>query len=292
MNTPLVSVLMTVYNREKYIAEAIESVIASTYQNWELIIVDDQSKDRSVEIAREYEKKDNRIKLYINEVNLGDYPNRNRAASHAKGKYLKYLDADDMIYKYTLNYMVEAMENEESAALGLSVNIIDGNVPYPEISDCKDTYSVEYIGKSILGCGPSASIIRRDIFDSIGGFSGKKYIGDHELWLKIASKYPIIKLQPSLIWWRQHPEQQIANERKDFSVKLERLFLSLDALNDNMHLFSSSELAFAQKRLKNNFARGIMKSLLFNFDFKQFKYMYRYSGISLVEFIKSLKGYI
>ena len=62
----LISVLMTVYNREKYIAEAIESVINSSYQNWELIIVDDQSKDRSVEIARCYGK-DDRIKVYINE---------------------------------------------------------------------------------------------------------------------------------------------------------------------------------------------------------------------------------
>ena len=59
---PLVSVLMTAYNREKYIAEAIESVLASTYKNFELIIVDDCSKDKTVEIARRYAKKDQRIK--------------------------------------------------------------------------------------------------------------------------------------------------------------------------------------------------------------------------------------
>jgi glycosyltransferase involved in cell wall biosynthesis len=94
---PLVSVLMTVYNREKYISEAIESVMASTYQNWELIIVDDRSKDTSVEIARHYETQDKRIKVYVNEANLGDYPNRNKAASYAEGKYLKYVDASRAI---------------------------------------------------------------------------------------------------------------------------------------------------------------------------------------------------
>ncbi|MBN2662839.1 MAG: glycosyltransferase family 2 protein, partial [Bacteroidales bacterium] len=99
-NNPFVSVLMTAYNREKYIAEAIESVIASTYQNWELIIVDDGSKDKTVEIAKQYEAKDPRIKVYINEKNLGDYPNRNKAASYAKGKYLKFVDADDLIYPF------------------------------------------------------------------------------------------------------------------------------------------------------------------------------------------------
>ncbi len=74
-NLPLVSVLMTVYNREKYIAEAIESVLASSYTNFELIIVDDGSKDHSVEIAQKYEAQDHRIKVYVNEQNLGDYSN-------------------------------------------------------------------------------------------------------------------------------------------------------------------------------------------------------------------------
>ncbi|HEV2714429.1 MAG TPA: glycosyltransferase family A protein, partial [Terriglobales bacterium] len=97
MATPLVSVLMTAYNREKYIAEAIESVLASNFKDFELIIVDDCSKDRTAEIARRYTS-DSRVQVHVNEKNLGDYPNRNRAASLARGKYLKYLDSDDVIY--------------------------------------------------------------------------------------------------------------------------------------------------------------------------------------------------
>ena len=72
-------------------------MLASSYQDWELIIVDDVSTDTSAAIAKSYEKKDARIKVYVNEqTNLGDYPNRNKAASYAKGKYIKYLDADDI----------------------------------------------------------------------------------------------------------------------------------------------------------------------------------------------------
>jgi len=85
---PKISILTTVYNREKYLAACIESVLASSYQNWELIIVDDVSTDTSVAIAKSYEKKDARIKVYVNAQNLGDYPNRNKAASYAKGKML------------------------------------------------------------------------------------------------------------------------------------------------------------------------------------------------------------
>ena len=87
----LVSVLMTSYNREKYIAEAIESVLASSYTNFELIIVDDHSADNSFTIAKEFEKKDSRVRVFKNEKNLGDYPNRKYAASLATGKYLKFV---------------------------------------------------------------------------------------------------------------------------------------------------------------------------------------------------------
>ena len=75
MEAPLVSVLMTAYNRQQFIAEAIESVLASTYINFELIIVDDCSKDDTVLIAKTYEKLDARIQVHINEQNLGDYGN-------------------------------------------------------------------------------------------------------------------------------------------------------------------------------------------------------------------------
>ena len=88
MNSPAISVLMTTYNREKYVGEAIESVLNSTFKNFELVIVDDRSKDQTVEIVRNWQAKDDRVKRYINEQNLGDYPNRNQAAAHATGKYL------------------------------------------------------------------------------------------------------------------------------------------------------------------------------------------------------------
>ncbi len=84
---PLVSVLMTPYNREQYLPEAIESVLDSCYKNFELIIVDDNSNDGTLNIAKAYETKDKRIKVYVNENHLGDYANRNQAASYAGGKY-------------------------------------------------------------------------------------------------------------------------------------------------------------------------------------------------------------
>ena len=140
MINPKISILTTVYNREKYLAACIDSVLASTYQDWELIIVDDVSTDISVAIARAYEQKDVRIKVYVNDKNLGDYPNRNKAASYAKGKYLKYLDADDIIYPHGLEIMVHTMEQFPEAGLGISQKVAEDIKPYPFLMDPKETF--------------------------------------------------------------------------------------------------------------------------------------------------------
>ena len=83
---------MTAYDREKYIGEAIESILFSSFSDFELIIVDDGSIDQTVSIARHYEAKDVRVKLFVNDKNQGQFANRNIAASYATGKYIKYVD--------------------------------------------------------------------------------------------------------------------------------------------------------------------------------------------------------
>ena len=84
MSRPLVTVLLTAYNRERYIVASIESVLAQSCGNFELVVVDDRSSDATLAIAREYERKDSRVRVHANERNLGDYGNRNFAASLAR----------------------------------------------------------------------------------------------------------------------------------------------------------------------------------------------------------------
>jgi glycosyltransferase involved in cell wall biosynthesis len=107
---PLVSVLMTAYNREIFIKESVESVIHSTYKNIELIIVDDGSTDNTIDVVKALMLNDKRIKLFQNENNLGDYPNRNKAAVYAIGKYMLYVDSDDTIQPDAIEYCVKNLE--------------------------------------------------------------------------------------------------------------------------------------------------------------------------------------
>ncbi len=209
MGRPLISVLITSYNRENYIAEAIESVLDSTYENFELIIVDDCSKDKTVEIARQYERNDARIKIFVNEINLGDYPNRNKAASFASGKYLKYVDADDKVYKNALAIYVAAMELNDDCGFGLSLEDYNlTNTSFKKITSQNTLYSF-FKYKGVFNCGPTGSIIRKDCFDEVGGFSGMQFISDIELWIELAKLSPLLIIQGGLVYWRIHNEQQM-----------------------------------------------------------------------------------
>ena len=114
-NQPLVSVIMPVYNCERFLTEAIESVISQSYQNWELLIVDDGSKDKSVSIIEAYVEKDSRIRLYKNESGEhGPGIARNYGMEHISGKYTYFIDSDDWIEKDLLQDTVTLAEKTDA----------------------------------------------------------------------------------------------------------------------------------------------------------------------------------
>lgn len=256
----LVSVLTTAYNREKYIADAIESVLASTYTNFELIIVDDGSTDNTVKIAKSYEAKDKRVKLYVNEKNLGDYPNRNKAASYASGKYIKYLDSDDIIYPHGLEVMVRSMEQFPVAGFGLSASGYE-EAPMPLIKTCKESYIEHFSSKNHFDRAPGSAIIRKDAFDAVGGFSGKRMIGDFELWLKMSCHYPLVVFQRDLVWDRMHSDQE---RQSDYAKKYEQLRNEVleSALSSIDFPLSDDELKQIRKRLKKKQAKNLVRKFL------------------------------
>ena len=104
-----VSIIMPVYNSKKYITETIKSVQAQTYENWELIIVDDCSTDNTVKIIKDFMYKDLRIKLTILDKNQGVSHARNISLDNTTGRYIAYLDSDDIWKKNKLSRQIEFM---------------------------------------------------------------------------------------------------------------------------------------------------------------------------------------
>lgn len=116
MENPLISILMPVYNTERYIGEAIESVIKQTYTNWELIICDDCSMDNSYEVALNYSKHDSRIKVIKNSENMRQAYSRNHAFKASRGEYIVILDSDDRMKPNKLERQLEFLQKNEKYA--------------------------------------------------------------------------------------------------------------------------------------------------------------------------------
>ena len=262
-STPLVSVLITAYNREKYINEAIESVLASTYTNFEIIIVDDCSKDKTFEIAKKYELKDNRIKLYQNKSNLGQFPNRNKAAEYANGKYIKYLDSDDTIYPHGLEVFVNMMERFPDAGFGTEHFTQFVSTPFPIIHTPREAYISHFSGTGLLLRGPSATIINTNIFKENGGFLQSASVnGDTEFNMRIAAKYPILSLPPALVWWRQHPNQEFLLGYKNNTYLKFDFYLKYNAINSIDSPLTNDEKEKLTKKIKKEQINTIFRYLM------------------------------
>lgn len=153
MKENLVSVITPCYNGAKYIAQTIESVLAQTYTDWEMIIVDDGSKDHSAELVRGYSEKHPGIQL-LQQENSGSAAARNRGIRHAKGQYIALLDADDLWEPEFLEKQIAFMREKNAVCVYSSYRYIDGDskeILRPVI--CRSKISVkDMMVTNYIGC--------------------------------------------------------------------------------------------------------------------------------------------
>lgn len=165
---PLVSVIMPAYNSEKYIGKSIESVLAQDYEKFELIIVDDGSKDGSKSIVEQYAKNDIRIKL-LEQANQGVSAARNKGLDTATGEYVAFLDSDDLWDADNLSVMVQATECTKSGLVCASMDIINADgTKQKENTAYKDGELMDFVTNNNeirFFWGIGSVIIRRDILE-------------------------------------------------------------------------------------------------------------------------------
>lgn len=204
---PKVSIIIPVYKTEAYIAECLDSVLAQTYQDFEVICVDDGSPDNSVEIIKEYSKNDPRIS-YVRQENAGLSAARNTGIRNAKGEYILPLDSDDMLEKNCLKYLVEALDK----------NVADVVTPYifRFTTDVKDYYQVlsakpTACNESQSNYACSSSLYKKEFFYRYGGYdeSFKWGYEDWEFWLKFIQDGKTIKrIEKAFFFYRTKPDSE------------------------------------------------------------------------------------
>ena len=217
MNNPAISVIMTAYNTEKYIKEAIESILNQTFKDFEFIIVDDGSTDNTRLIIEEYAKKDRRIKILYNKKNLGIVKSLNKAIAIAKGKYIARMDSDDVSKLNRLEKQFVFMEsNPKVGVCGTNFILINekgkiiGWKSFPETNEkCK---------KAFFFCNPFAHntvMLRKECFDIFGYYNNDfLYAEDLELWMRFGQKYKLHNLQKYLVYYRVHAINSIFKNQK------------------------------------------------------------------------------
>lgn len=187
MKDGLVSIVMPAYNSEKYIGETIESVLAQTYQNWELLIVDDCSTDNTPNIVRSYLGKDSRVKYYRLSQNLGAAAARNKAMYEATGEYMAFLDSDDLWYKEKLQKQTDFMKQEKINFSYTSYERIEecsNKLPQRVICPKQTSYEKLLLGNTIGNSTAMYSV------KSLGKFNIPliRKRNDYALWLRILKK--------------------------------------------------------------------------------------------------------
>ena len=252
---PLVSVLITAYNREAYLADAIESAVQSTYQNLEIIIVDDASTDATVEIAKKYARQDSRVRLYINQQNIGDYPNRNKAAGYAKGDFLMWVDSDDIIYNESIEKCTNLMVQHPEVNFGIYYRIPTSKDAFT--LDSKTALYQHFFETPYLMIGPGGTIIRREYFEKIGGFP-EKYGPANDMYFNLkAACYSVVLMIPFEIYFlRKHPGQEINNA---YNYLYNNYRYNRDSFDELELPLSKNEIKWLHRKNKRRFLVNIIK---------------------------------
>jgi len=213
-NQPLVSVMMPAYNTEKYVGEAIESIINETYTNWELICVDDGSTDRTLEIMREYAASDPRIRVFANSENRGQPYTRNRIIELAQGPILAPQDADDISLPRRLEEGVAVLTAEPDLAVvgGGWIEIDEdgdetGRRQIPPQDAADRWISGDFDGGYVPLCQGSC-LMRAGAIRAIGGYDEHFELAqDVDLYRRLSLGYKLKTVPTLWLKYRKHSGQ-------------------------------------------------------------------------------------
>ena len=185
--SPLVSIIVPLYNYRKYIGYCIQSILNQTYKNFELIVVDDCSTDGSYGIAKKFEKQDDRVKVIKLDINSGYSKAKNEGIILSRGEYIATLDADDMMTKKSIQRRLSAAIKQNVPFVYANAIKVKGKISLKECYKLKDPFRQRH--PSIYEIHAQTIFIRRDIFHKYGLFDENlRSRSDREMWWRLFGK--------------------------------------------------------------------------------------------------------
>lgn len=241
--SPLVTVIMPVYNRQDYVKEAIDSIINQSYQNWELLVLNDNSTDRTLEIINTYS--DTRIKIISHDSNQGISFNRNLGIELSTGDYIAFLDSDDIAapnrIEVQLNFLIK---NPNFVIVGSNIQAIDKNGTTID-SVTRYTLKAEEIPLRLLFNNyftTSAVMLNKALIYN-EKFSSEYIVAeDYHFWIRIISKHKGWNLPLTLTFYRCH-DTNISNQKEKLMIEADHKILALQLnkigsfLNEEVNIY-------------------------------------------------------
>lgn len=283
---PLVTVIIPSYNCEAYISETIECVLAQTYPNIELIVIDDGSTDNTKNVIRSYGEK----LTLISKENTGVCAARNLGIQKASGEYICLLDHDDYWFPDKISQQLELFKNHPETGVVYSHFACwspdrDGNFSdqscvdiVPISNDIDYAFSGWIYHLLLLDCWvlTSTAMIRANVFEKCGLFDEQlPYSEDWDLWLRISRNYQFIKLKCTTTLYRQHPQQGNRKVRSiDYRTKL------LESTKKKWGLCSPDGACISKQKFNRQLAK-------YHADYGLHLLMANYKKQSMVSFLKA-----
>ena len=220
--SPTVTVLMSVYNGERYLSECVESILNQSFTNFEFLIINDGSNDSTVKIINSYN--DPRIRLVHNKKNIGVAKSLNKGIKLASCEYIAKMDADDISVSHRLETQLKYFDADPSLTLCAStMRVIDQNGRltgeiYPAVS--KKLLSWHILSWHLLfgnQIAHSSVMVKKETLMKLGGYGelSKRVLGEYELWSRISFEYKMIVIPKTLIYWRRHESGITQNYSKE-----------------------------------------------------------------------------
>lgn len=231
MDSKLVSVVLPVHNGEKFLASSIESVLKQTHKNFELIIVDDNSDDNSLSIAKGYQLLDKRIKILSNKENLKLPKSLNRGFEEANGEYLTWTSDDNIYYNDAIEKMVRSLENNKEFDFVYTdmekIDSVGECIGYTK-SEVKDMYLYNCIGACFL--------YRKKCKEEIGMYDTDSFlVEDYDYWIRLSQNFKILHLPLVLYKYRFHEDSLTMSKMRMVGLQLLKIKLKyFDYLYGNL----------------------------------------------------------
>jgi len=205
--TPKISVVMPVYNGERLLGEAVESILGQTFEDFELIAVDDGSKDRSLDMLQTYARKDPRVRVHPMPVNGGAIAARNTGIQFARGTFIAVMDADDVSLPHRLASQLKYLEDHpEAGVVGSYVQLIDGDGTHGDIRKFPTDPALMAWSMLFFNCLAHPSVMmRHDVLASANGYAPECKGGaeDYDLFARVSRTARLATIPDVLVLYRK-----------------------------------------------------------------------------------------